>query len=189
MGGSLINWPREDIDRWPLTCSWMRKMDWEQPLIFSEQLGGAFPRFQAEMDCLPFADAQFDLVVFNAALHYSTHPYTTLRESLRCLRQDGHLLIVDSPIYHNEQSGLLMKEERHRQFFKDYGFRSDSVPSIEFLTYEMVQESGPSTRNRMEVHSPLVRHFHGPYGLCGPGGTGKENRLSFISFGEEREHS
>jgi len=121
---------------------------------FFKQLGWVFPRFQAEMDCLPFGDAQFDLVVFNASLHYSTHPFTTLREALRCLRQDGHLIIVDSPIYHDEQSGLQMKEERHRQFFKDYGFRSDSVPSIEFLTYQMVQELGDQLATEWKIIRP-----------------------------------
>jgi ubiquinone/menaquinone biosynthesis C-methylase UbiE len=124
---------------------------------FFRQLGWVFPRFQAEMDCLPFADAQFDLVVFNAALHYSTHPFTTLREALRCLRQDGHLLIVDSPIYYDEQSGLLMREERHQQFFKDYGFRSDAVPSIEFLTYKMIEELG----NQLALEWRLIRPWYG----------------------------
>ena len=126
-------------------------------LHFFKQLGWAFPRFQAEMDSLPFADAQFDLVIFNASLHYTTHPLATLREALRCLRQDGHLLIVDSPLYHDEQSGLLMKEERHRQFFKDYGFRSDSVPSIEFLTFEMVRELG----DQLAIDWNVIRPWYG----------------------------
>ena len=107
---------------------------------FFGQLGRDFPRFQAEMDRLPFTDAQFDMVIFNAALHYSTHLFTTLREALRCLRPDGHLLIVDSPIYRDEKSGLRMREDRHQQFFREYGFRSDSLPSVEYLTYKMVHE-------------------------------------------------
>ena len=98
-----------------------------------------FPRFQAEMDRLPFANAQFDVVVFNASLHYSVNYFVTLGEALRCLRPQGHLLVMDSPIYRADESGQRMLHERHCQFEKQYGFRSDTVPSMEYLTYGMIR--------------------------------------------------
>jgi SAM-dependent methyltransferase len=101
-----------------------------------------FACFQAEMDALPFAEGQFDVVVFNASLHYSTNYLDTLREALRCLRSQGHLLVMDSPLYHAEESGRQMLRERHLQFKKQFGFPSDSVPSIEFLTFAQVQSLG-----------------------------------------------
>jgi SAM-dependent methyltransferase len=101
-----------------------------------------FPRFQAEMDRLPFANAQFDVVVFNAALHYSTNYEVSLKEALRCLRPSGYLLVMDSPIYQTEESGRRMVQEKHLQFEKQYGFRSDSVPSIEYLTLDRVRGLG-----------------------------------------------
>ena len=103
-------------------------------------LSQPFPCFQAEMDCLPFGDGQFDVVVFNASLHYSENYHRTLSEALRCLRPKGHLLIVDTPIYQLEESGKQMLEERHRQFESQYGFRSDGIPSREFLTYLALNE-------------------------------------------------
>ena len=101
-----------------------------------------FACFQAEMDALPFAEGQFDVVVFNASLHYSTNYLNTLREALRCLRPEGHLLVMDSPLYHAEESGRQMLRERHLRFKKKYGFPSDSIPSIEFLTFAQVESLG-----------------------------------------------
>jgi SAM-dependent methyltransferase len=101
-----------------------------------------FACFQAEMDALPFGDAQFDVVVFNASLHYSVNYLNTLREALRCLRPQGHLLVMDSPLYHAEGSGRQMVRERHLRFEKQYGFPSDRIPSIEFLTFDQVEILG-----------------------------------------------
>lgn len=93
-----------------------------------------FPRFQAEMDRLPFADRQFDVAIFNASFHYSEDYDRTLVECLRCLRRPGHIFILDSPLYRREDSGRKMVEERHAHLEKQYGFKSDSIASQEYLT-------------------------------------------------------
>jgi SAM-dependent methyltransferase len=97
-------------------------------------LSAPFPRFQAEMDRLPFDNAQFDLVVFNASFHYSEDYSRTLAEAIRCLRPSGQLLILDSPFYHQEESGERMVEERREEYRRKYGFASNSICSREFLT-------------------------------------------------------
>lgn len=99
-----------------------------------------FDLFQAEMDRLPFDGAQFDLAVFNASFHYSENYARTLQETLRCLRRPGHLLIIDSPFYRNEESGQKMLEEKHLKFQSEYGFPSDSVRSREYLTPDALDE-------------------------------------------------
>ncbi len=99
-----------------------------------------FPRFQAEMDRLPFAGRQFDLVVFNASFHYSEDYERTLSETLRCLRRPGHAVIMDSPIYDREESGRKMVQERREQFKQKYGFASDSIASREYLTTGILEE-------------------------------------------------
>jgi SAM-dependent methyltransferase len=106
---------------------------------FASLLPVPLPRFQAEMDRLPFAASQFDLVIFNASFHYSEDYERTLRESCRCLRPGGHLLIVDSPFYKREKSGQQMLEERRAEFQKKYGFPADSLRSGEYLTRERLQ--------------------------------------------------
>jgi SAM-dependent methyltransferase len=63
---------------------------------YFSRLQTSFPRFQAEMDRLPFASGQFELVVFNASFHYSVDYSATLREALRCLRRPGFVIIADS---------------------------------------------------------------------------------------------
>ena len=113
-----------------------------------------FPRFQAEMDCLPFAPAQFDLVAFNASIHYSENYSQTFQETLRCLRRPGHVLIIDSPFYSSESSGRTMVQEKHAQFQKRFGFRSDSIASREFLTRDTLENLGKLHGIRWEFREP-----------------------------------
>jgi SAM-dependent methyltransferase len=100
----------------------------------------AWPRLQAEFDRLPFPDAEADLAVFNASLHYSTDYRATLAEALRVLRPGGALLVLESPVYRREESGRRMVEERHADFARRFGTRSESLPSREFLTWTMLDE-------------------------------------------------
>ncbi|HWR14681.1 MAG TPA: class I SAM-dependent methyltransferase [Terriglobales bacterium] len=93
-----------------------------------------FPRFQAELDRLPFADNQFDMAIFNASFHYSEDFARTLGESIRCLRPGGSVIIADTAWYSNPDSGLRMVAERRQAFRREYGFASDSLCSLEFMT-------------------------------------------------------
>jgi SAM-dependent methyltransferase len=92
-----------------------------------------FPAVEAEFDSLPFPRASFDLAVFASSFHYSTNFTRTLAEAGRCLRPGGKVVIIDSPVYFRPEHGIRMREERHRLFEATYGFRSDAVPSIEFI--------------------------------------------------------
>ncbi|HEV2246065.1 MAG TPA: class I SAM-dependent methyltransferase [Terriglobia bacterium] len=118
-----------------------------------------FDLFQAEMDRLPFDGAQFDLAVFNASFHYSENYARTLQETLRCLRRPGHLLIIDSPFYRNEESGQKMLEEKHLKFQSEYGFPSDSVRSREYLTPDTLGELA-------RVHGIEWKQFEPWYGAA-----------------------
>ena len=113
-----------------------------------------FPLFQAEFDNLPFATGEFDLVVFNSSLHYSTDYIRTIREARRCLRPRGQVVIIDSPIYRLSEHGERMLEERHRQFEAAYGFASNSIPSIEYLDEGMPASWLRELGIRWEVHRP-----------------------------------
>jgi SAM-dependent methyltransferase len=101
---------------------------------YQRSLTPLFPRFQAELDNLPFADSQFDLVIFNASFHYSENYEKTMAEALRCTRANGSVIIADTPWYGDEQSGRRMLEERRAAFVRHYGFPSDNLNSLEFLT-------------------------------------------------------
>jgi SAM-dependent methyltransferase len=122
---------------------------------YTESLGSLFPRVQAELDNLPFADSQFDVAIFNASFHYSENYKKTLAEALRCVRNGGMVLIADSPWYSHERSGLRMLEERRASFVARYGFPSDALQSLEFLTGQRL--------GAMERRFAIRWHTHTPY--------------------------
>lgn len=94
-----------------------------------------FTPVQAEFLFLPFPRYSVDAVVFNASLHYAEGYEQALAEALRVLRMDGQLIIMDTPVYHDGESGRKMLAERREQFLSRYGFASDSIQSEGFLTY------------------------------------------------------
>ena len=113
-----------------------------------------FPRFQAEMMHLPFADGQFDAVIFNASFHYVENAETAMREALRCVRWNGLVVICDTPWYAREASGRQMIEERRAAFLRTYGTASDSIESVEFLTTERLRTLERSLSIRWTTHAP-----------------------------------
>ena len=92
-----------------------------------------FPAVEAEFDRLPFTAASFDLAIYNSSIHYSTDYRGTLSEMRRCLRKGGRFAIIDTPVYQIPEHGERMRTEKHEQFERRYGFRSDSVASVEFF--------------------------------------------------------
>lgn len=106
---------------------------------YKARVPGLFPRFRAELDALPFANEQFDLAIFNASFHYSENYERTIAECLRCLRRPGCIAIVDTAWYSSEASGNRMLEERKRVFADKFGFASDALASLEFLTDERLR--------------------------------------------------
>jgi SAM-dependent methyltransferase len=121
---------------------------------YKQSLPFLFPRFQAELDNLPFADSQFDIVIFNASFHYSENYERTIAEALRCARANGTVIIADTPWYSDEQSGLRMLEERRAGFVKRFGFPSDGLRSLEYLTDERLARMESWFRIRWRVHEP-----------------------------------
>jgi SAM-dependent methyltransferase len=101
---------------------------------------GPWPRVQAEFDRLPLPAGAADLVIFNASLHYSTDYEVTLREALRVLAPGGTIAVLESPIYRRSESGRRMVEERHADFARRFGTRSEALPSREYLTWEGIAE-------------------------------------------------
>jgi SAM-dependent methyltransferase len=121
---------------------------------YSEKLPKLFPRFQAELDRLPFADACCDCVIFNASIHYSEDYSRTIGEAVRCLRPGGTILIVDSPWYSKEEFGQRMVQERRSDFKERFGFLSAGLASLDFLTDERLSALDAQFGIRWTVHRP-----------------------------------
>ena len=121
---------------------------------YKVRLGFVFPLVQAEMDNLPFTDSQFDVVIFNSSFHYSENYEKTFAEALRCVRDGGTVLIADTPWYSDEWSGLRMLEERRALFIKRYGFPSDELKSLEYLTDQRLGALERRFHIQWQTHRP-----------------------------------
>jgi SAM-dependent methyltransferase len=115
---------------------------------------GHWPRVRGEYDCLPLAEAAADLVIYNASLHYSTDYRLTLCEALRVLRPTGKIVVLETPVYRREQSGRQMLAERHADFERRYGTRSDHLPSQGFLTWNRLDQLAHQLGLRCERCTP-----------------------------------
>jgi SAM-dependent methyltransferase len=121
---------------------------------YLQKLEHLFPRFQAELDALPFENGQFDCVIFNAAFHYSENYSKTLAEAIRCLRSDGVVIIGDTPWYSKEESGRQMLRERRSSFQQRFGFPSDALNCREYLTDRRLRELEKFFGIRWQIHHP-----------------------------------
>jgi SAM-dependent methyltransferase len=98
-----------------------------------------FTPIQAEFDRLPFLERQFDLLVYNASFHYAVNYDQVLAEGVRVLKTGGSLVIMDTPVYHDQSSGVRMVQERETQYRRQFGFPSNALPSRNFLTYAEIR--------------------------------------------------
>jgi SAM-dependent methyltransferase len=117
--------------------------------------GTTFEVVQADFDILPFTDASLDLIIFNGSFHYSTDAGATLHEALRTLPSDGHIAIVDTPVYHDASSGAKMVREREDHFERRYGTRSDALASENYLTYDRLDRLSTDLGLRWTIHTPF----------------------------------
>ncbi len=116
-----------------------------------------FPRVQASLDTLPFASASLDLAIFNASFHYSEDFTRTLREAIRCVRTGGAVIIMDTPWYAQQQSGEQMIAEKQSQFQSRYGFASNSIPSLEFVTPARLRKLESALDIKVLTYRPVLR--------------------------------
>ncbi len=123
----------------------------------SRHFAGEWLRLQAEFDRLPLADASVDVAVFNASLHYSSDYSTTLKEALRVLVPGGWLAVLEAPVYEQQASGQRMVQERREAFLERYGTASDSLQSIQFLTWDGVSELGRT----LGLNWNIIRPWYG----------------------------
>jgi SAM-dependent methyltransferase len=105
-------------------------------------LAAEFPPFErvvASFDALPVREGYFDIIVFNASLHYATDLKAVFGEARRVSRSGGCIAVLDSPFYDREADGVAMVDDKRRTAAARFGDRADallSLPFIEFLTRE-----------------------------------------------------
>ena len=113
-----------------------------------------FPVIEAEFDSIPLGDGCADLAIFNASFHYSSDYRRTLAEVLRVLRPAGSVIVIDSPVYRRPEHGLLMVDERRRQYAQRFGFPSDAHNGIEYLDRVALADLALRFGLRWTSHTP-----------------------------------
>jgi SAM-dependent methyltransferase len=93
---------------------------------------------RAEFDALPFAPSSFDLIIFNASLHYSPDILKTVRDTMGLLTAGGMMYILDSPLYRDADSGRSMVRERRESARRHHGVQIAEEHAGNFLTQETV---------------------------------------------------
>jgi SAM-dependent methyltransferase len=121
---------------------------------YQNHLPKHFPRFQAELEHLPFQDRQFDAAIFNASFHYTEDAFAAFAEALRCTRRDGLVVISDTPWYSCEASGIQMVKERRQSFLARFGTESASLESINFITDDVLLALEDRLKVQWKVYSP-----------------------------------
>jgi SAM-dependent methyltransferase len=118
-----------------------------------------FERVAASFEDVPLESSSFDLVVFNASLHYALDLRGALSEAQRMASSGGRIVILDSPFYSTDADGAAMVAEKRSRAKETFGDNADalmSLPFIEFLTASRLERAHPEcswTRHR--VRYPL----------------------------------
>jgi SAM-dependent methyltransferase len=95
----------------------------------------AFEAVQADFTALPFVAAQFDLVVFNAALHYVADPALALTHARTMLADSGAIVVMDSPMFRADPDGRAMTARVAEQFRSACGLTAVVQPGAGYLTF------------------------------------------------------
>lgn len=107
---------------------------------YLEHLPITFERVRADFEHLPFEDATFDLVVFNKSFHYAENPTKAMAEAVRVTKPEESIVILDSPIYTDRETGLRTVTE------EEFEGRAG------FLTYDQLWFLGDELNLHMETH-------------------------------------
>src|SRR3546814_9668790 len=77
-----------------------------------------------------------------------------LRESLRCVKPGGMVIISDTPWYPREEDGRRMLAERQSAFLRRHGTAGSSIAMLGFLTDAWLQGMQRALSIQWEVHRP-----------------------------------
>jgi SAM-dependent methyltransferase len=124
-----------------------------------DETPGLFECITASFDAIPLESGRFDVVVFNASLHYAHDLKRSLTEAMRVTRPGGLLAIIDSPFYANDADGQAMIAEKKVRGACHFGSGADVLLApdfIEYLTRERLARAAPALAwTRQRVRYPL----------------------------------
>ena len=130
--------------------------------------GSPIERIVASFDAIPVRRDEFDVVVFNASLHYAEDLGAALREARRVARVGARIVVLDSPFYASEAHGEAMVRDKRANAAREFGARAPAllaVPFVEYLTHERLADASRDARlgpwRRHRVRYPLWYELRG----------------------------
>ena len=121
-------------------------LDAEDGLGAHVHYGVEFTCVQADFDALPFALGQFDIIIFNAALHYSPTIEPSLVRANRLLKPGGKIFVIDSPTFQTDRAGRQMLDRRDEDFRKKFHLSQVIRRGVGYITRPQMREAGFSFR-------------------------------------------
>jgi ubiquinone/menaquinone biosynthesis C-methylase UbiE len=119
-------------------------------------------RVVGSFEAIPLCDASFDVVVFNASLHYAEDLRRALAEARRVVRPGGRIVVLDSPFYTSTEHGEAMLRAKREDAERRFGARAEALMAlafVEYLTRERLAEAsgglGLAPWRRYRVLYPL----------------------------------
>jgi ArsR family transcriptional regulator len=92
---------------------------------------------QGDFTALPFAEAQFDTVLFHQVMHYAQEPEAVLAQAARVARAGARIAIVDFAAHDREElrsrhahARLGFSDEQMLALLSDAGFRADPAIAL-----------------------------------------------------------
>ena len=104
--------------------------------------GVRFTCAQADFDALPFAPTQFDVIIFNAALHYSPNIQRSLAGANCMLKPGGKILVMDSPTFQTDRAGKQMLARQDEDFRKSFNLPHVIRRGVGYLTRPQMHQAG-----------------------------------------------
>ncbi|HXD08614.1 MAG TPA: class I SAM-dependent methyltransferase, partial [Anaerolineales bacterium] len=101
-----------------------------------------FTCVQADFDALPFAPCQFDVLIFNASLHYSPNIHQSLAGANRMLKPGGKMFVVDSPTFETDRAGKQMLAGQDEEFRKRFNLPQVIRRGVGYVTRSRMREAG-----------------------------------------------
>jgi ubiquinone/menaquinone biosynthesis C-methylase UbiE len=101
-------------------------------------LGAAPPRspmarVAGSFEAIPVAANAFDVVVFNASLHYAENLREALREARRVARTGATIVVLDTPFYRHAADGEAMVREKRLDAERRFGTRANALLALAFV--------------------------------------------------------
>jgi len=114
--------------------------DAEDGLGAARHYDARFVCVQGHFDEPPFAHGQFDVVIFNGSLHYSSNVARTLSHAVEQLAPQGTLVVMDSPMFERVEDGGAMLARKELSFRTEYGVERPVRPGVGFLTFDDLRQ-------------------------------------------------